>query len=515
MPFVAETKHKHPIVLNTSLSSRATAQQQELQLYRLLNKARNTAFGRYHHFPELLASPKATELYRAIVPITDYDTFFQKWLRFAKMDEPDIIWPGVIPYYALSSGTSGAASKYIPVTHDMLHSMTKSVMKSFFDLFHFKVPPGQLLKSILMIGSGTSLEREGQHDVGDLSGIMGLNRPVWLEPYYRPGRQITDMKDWEARIDAIVQHAHRWDIGLVVGNPMWVQIVFEQIIARHGLQHIHELWPKFKFYAHSGVFFEPYRTSFERLLGQPVMDADTYLASEGYFGYQPKPGGQLKLLTQNGIYYEFVPFTSDNFDDDGNLKEHAQALDIKSVKNGISYALVISTNAGLWRYLLGDTIQFTHVDNNEFRITGRTKLFLSVCGEHLSVDNINEAVRRTEAELHAGVREFAVAGFREGTGWAHHWWVSLDNKSITQQQFIQTLDAHLKILNDDYCTERKFALRQLRISFIENNTFYQWLANQGKMNGQTKIPRVLKGNALNHWVSYLDSMAQNQAYVYS
>lgn len=496
-------KHKHSPKFPFLFSSRAMVQQQEMQLYKLLHKARKTAFGRYYHFSEMTAAAAPSALFRAIVPITDYDTFYQKWLRFSLMDEPDITWPGVVPYYALSSGTSGAASKYIPVTQDMLNSMTKSVMRSFFDLIHFKIPPGQVLKSILMIGSGTSLQRDGQHYTGDLSGIMGLNRPVWLEPYYRPGRQITDLKDWNSRIDAIVQNAERWDIGLVVGNPMWVQIVFEKIIAHYGLNHIHELWPNFRFYAHSGVFFEPYRTSFEKLLGKTVLDGDTYLASEGYFGYQPKPGSPLKLLINNGIYYEFVPFNDRNFDEDGNLREHPEVVGLDQVQNNVSYALVISTNAGLWRYLLGDTIMFNDVEQLTFRITGRTKLFLSVCGEHLSVDNINEAVRRADLALHAGVREFAVAGFREGTGWAHHWWVSLENQAVSPEVFIQLVDQHLKILNDDYATEREFALHHVRATLLPCDTFYNWLSNQGKMNGQTKIPRVMKGKTLDHWLAHV------------
>ncbi len=498
--------HKRQPKLSMPLRSEQPIQQQELQLYRLLSKAKNTAFGKHYNFAEMVFAYSATEVFAKGLPVTDYDEFYKKWLVRSKNDEPDVIWPGIVPYYAMSSGTSGAPSKYVPITHDMLNSMSKSVMKSFFDLIHFNIPPGQLLRTILMVGSGTALQQVGQHYEGDLSGIMGLNRPIWLEPFYRPGRQITNLPQWDERIEAIVANAPRWDIGLIVGNPMWVQIILEQVIDRYGLAHIHELWPNFRFYAHSGVFFEPYRTSFERLLGQPVKDADTYLASEGYFGYQARPNMPLKLLTNNNIYYEFIPVTSDNFDDNGNLLPNPTVYNIGDVQVGVNYAVVISTNAGLWRYLIGDTIMFSDVQQGYFRITGRTKLFLSVCGEHVSMDNLNEAVRSADASLQAGVREFTVAGARSGTGWSHQWWVSLENASVTAEQFSRAVDEALKALNDDYATERIFALHQVQVTLLPTGVFYDWLAHQGKCNGQTKIPRVMKGNTLAHWEAFLETI---------
>lgn len=486
--------------------------EQEQQLRRLLEKARRTAFGQAHDFSDILQSPDVARAFRRHVPLTEYDAFYQKWWQHSRHDQPDVTWPGIVPFYALSSGTSGAASKYIPVTTDMIQAMKKGSRRMFFDLSKYNLPPKQLTRQMLMVGSCTAPKPEGRHFTGDLSGIIGQNRPVWLERYYRPGRHITDLPHWHSRIEGIAHEAPRWDIGFAVGNPMWVQLIFERILEKHRLRHIHQIWPHFKVYVHGGIFFEPYRPAFERLLGEEVAYIDSYMASEGFFAYQNRPDSRdLHLLTDCGIFYEFVPFTPDNFDDEGNLKNTARALTIKDIRAGETYAIMLSTCAGAWRYLLGDTLAFTDVSRMEFRLNGRTKQFLSVCGEHLSVDNLNEAVRRSDLKLRAGVREFAVAGLREGSGWAHQWWVSLDNQSLAPDVFIRMVDEELKKLNDDYACERRYALHDVRAELVPNTAFHEWLHRKGKFNGQAKIPRVLKGATLADWQAFVASRRGSRA----
>ncbi len=503
-------------ILNVGLSLAKTPdrpnpkaiEEQTEQLRKLLFTARKTAFGRHHLFSKILEEKNTCRAFQTAVPPTEYDDFYQNWWRFAREDEPDITWPGTVPYYALSSGTSGAASKYIPVTREMIRGMNRGTRRMFFDLSKYKLPGATLQKQMLMVGSCTAPNAEKRHFVGDLSGIIGMNRPAWMSKYYRPGRHITDLPDWTARIEAIAREAHRWDIGFVVGNPAWVQLVFEKIIERYGLQNIHDLWPNFKMYVHGGVFFEPYRQHFEQLLGEKVHDIDSYMASEGFFAYQNRPTSRaLRLLTDCGIFYEFVPLTSENFDENSNLKPTARALTLGEVRENEQYALLISTCAGAWRYLLGDTIQFTDLARTEFRLTGRTKQFLSVCGEHLSVDNLNEAVRRADQKLNAGIIEFAVAAVpTDDRNWAHQWFVSLDNQAVLPQVFAAAVDEELCFLNDDYAVERQYALREVRVEILPKEIFYDWLRQKGKMNGQAKIPRVLKGETLKNWLGFLESV---------
>ncbi len=475
------------------------AEQQQIQLFELLHKARNTAFGRYYGFQEALYAPNTMQAFRRQVPATDYQGMYDRWWSQAHLNDlPNICWPGQIPYFALSSGTSQSSTKYLPITEDLLHGMKRGSRRLFFDMSRFGIPNSQYTKQMLMVGSCTRPAREGQHWTGDLSGIIGLNRPLWMERYYRPGRDITNLPDWSDRIERIAAEAPGWNIGFAVSNPMWLQLILERIIEQHGLEHIHQIWPDFSIFVHGGVFFEPYRASFEQLLGRPMQYVNSYMASEGFFAYQNQPGERsMQLLTDCGVYYEFIPFNEQNFDENGDLRStQPVSLNLDEVRCGENYALLISTSAGTWRYLLGDTLQFTDAEQCLVQLTGRTKQYLSVCGEHLSIDNLNEAVRRTDLKLQAGMREFAVAGVKDGSKWAHQWYVSMENRQVTPEQFAQSVDEELCRLNDDYAIERKYALCDIRVRVVANEVFLKWLDQKGKLNGQAKIPRVLKSGQL-------------------
>lgn len=215
----------------------------------------------------------------------------------------------------------------------------------------------------------------------------------------------------------------------------------------------------------------------------------------------------MRLLTDCGIFYEFIPFNEENFDENGDLRStQPVSLTLDEVQPFEHYALLISTSAGAWRYLLGDTLRFVDVERFQVQLTGRTKQYLTVCGEHLSIDNLNEAVRRTDKRLQAGIREFMVAGVKSGSRWAHQWYVSLENEQVTPGQFAQIVDEELCRLNDDYTVERKYALQEIRVRIISNDIFLRWLEKRGKMNGQAKIPRVLKNTQLIDFESFLNEM---------
>ena len=482
------------------------ADRQRRQLQQLLNKAKTTAFGRYYNFREILQAEDVPATYRRQVPATDYHALYDRWWSQAhQCDTPDVCWPGPVSYFALSSGTSQSSTKYIPVTDEMIFMMKRGARRLFMDLNRETLPTAHFTRQMLMVGSCTQLRPEGQHWTGDLSGIIGLNRPRWMERYYLPERDITRLPEWSDRIERIAEAATGWKVGSAVSNPMWMQLILEKIIERHGLRHIHELWPHFSLLVHGGVFFEPYRSTFEQLLGQPVHYVDSYLASEGFFAYQNRfDTRSMRLLTNGGIFFEFVPFTDKNFDDNGDLRSsHPESLDLDNVQEGVHYALLISTCAGAWRYLLGDTVQFTDTEHAEFRLTGRTKQFLSVCGEHLSIDNLNEAVRQADMALRAGVREFTVAGVREGSHWAHHWYVACENPAVSETAFARAVDEALCRLNDDYAIERVYALKTVQARLLPNALFLKWLEKRGKLNGQAKVPRVLKGAALADFTAFV------------
>lgn len=482
---------------------------QHRQLLKLLRKAQDTAFGRYYGFRDILQSPDVIQAFRNEVPAVDYNKMYDRWWSRAHLcDDPDVCWPGVVPYYALSSGTSQAASKYIPVTDDMLRGMRRGTRRLLLDVARVpELPVRQFARKMLMVGSCTQIKSEGRHYFGDLSGIIGHNRPFWLERNYAPGRDITDMPEWSDRIDAIVKEAPNWDVGFAVGAVAWTQIILERVVEHYGLRNIHDMWKHLDVFVHGGVFFEPYRTSFENLLGRKIFTFDSYMASEGFISYQNRVDTHsMKLLLDCGIFFELVPFNDQNFDEDGELRsENPEIFTVADAKEGENYALLLSTAAGAWRYLLGDTIQFTDLERPEIRITGRTKQYLSICGEHISVDNLNEAVRRVDERVHAGVREFAVAGVKKGEDWTHQWWVSMENQSVLPEQFAGMVDKELCILNDDYATERRYALKHINVKIIPNHVFYDWLDSKGKSNGQSKIPRVMKGKQLGDFQAFIET----------
>jgi hypothetical protein len=290
-----------------------------------------------------------------------------------------------------------------------------------------------------------------------------------------------------------------------VGVPAWIQILLEKIIEYHHAKNIHEVWPNLTVYVHGGVSFDPYRKGFEKLLGRPIHYIETYLASEGFIAFQAYPNRKsMRLVTNNGIFYEFVPFEDRNFDNNGEIKPDAETFTIDEVEEGKEYALLLSTCAGAWRYLIGDVIKFTSLEEGEIVITGRTKHFLSLCGEHLSVDNMNKAIELVANDLNIAIPEFTVAGIPHESLFAHHWYIGTDDKADAKV-VKEKLDQHLKILNDDYAVERSAALKDVFVDVLPVDTFYNWMESKGKVGGQHKFPRVMKRAQHEEWRTFLQT----------
>lgn len=483
--------------------------QQEV-LKRLLRKAQFTHFGEAYGFSEIIRSGNVVKSFQERVPVHDYNAIFRKWWYRSLNGEPYITWPGRVKYFALSSGTSEASSKYIPITSDVLRSIKRTSVRQLLSLAQYNFPPEffEKGKGILMLGGSTHLQYNGSYYAGDLSGITTGNIPFWFQFFYKPGRRISKERDWSVKLDEIVRKAKDWDIGVIVGVPAWLQILLEKVIERYKLNHIHEIWPNLSIYVHGGVSFSPYVKGFEKLLGKPLIYMETYLASEGFIAYQKRPQvDSMQMSLDTGLFFEFVPFNDDNFDFDGNLKQNPVALTLNQVEEGKEYALLISSNAGAWRYLIGDTIKFTSKKLNEIRITGRTKHFLSLCGEHLSVENMNRAVELMCNEMNITVKEFTVAGIKHSSMFAHKWFLGTDD-DLNPEAAREIIDNNLKTLNDDYRVERIAAIKDVIVEVLPTKVFYQWMRDHGKEGAQNKFPRVLKTKQLADWEAYIADFKQ-------
>lgn len=491
--------------LESRLSLTMPIQHQRNVLLRLLRQASITSFGQYYDFKDILRAEDPIRVFQEKVPLFDYTSMHDRWWHMSLNDVENVSWPGRIKYFALSSGTSGAPSKHIPVSEDMQRAMRRAGLKMFFALTRFPVDPQMYTKGMMMLGGSTDLVDQGEHYVGDLSGINASKPPFWLRPYYKPGAKIAKLKSYEERISEIVKKAPDWDVGFIVGIPSWLQMMLERIIETYGLETIHDMWPSLRVFVHGGVHFEPYKKGFEKLTAQPLIYMDSYLASEGFIGFQARPDTRsMKMLLQDGIFYEFIPFNSTHFDEEGNLLGTPKTLTIDEVEEGIDYALVLSTCAGAWRYLIGDTVRFTDISRSEIIISGRTKHYLSICGEHLSVDNMNQGIQHVEEVLNVSIPEFTVSPVKIGSYFGHKWYIGA-NPLVDAKDVQPLLDARLKEVNDDYAIERGSVLKGMDVEIIPVSLFYKWHEVHGKMGGQNKFPRVMRHEAFREWEAFVQA----------
>jgi hypothetical protein len=380
------------------------------------------------------------------------------------------------------------------------------MIKQLISLFNYQdVPLTSIGKGWLTLGGSTDLQKGPGYYAGDLSGITAKKAPFWFQPFYKPGKKIAKERDWNKKLIEIVEKAPQWDIGFIVGVPAWIQMCIEMVVEKYKLNHIHEMWPNLAFFVHGGVSFEPYKHGFEKLLGKPLTYVETYLASEGFIAWQDKQNAKgMRLSYNQHIFFEFVPFDDNNFDAEGEMIESPQALMIHEVEEGKDYALLISTSAGAWRYLIGDTVRFVDKENAEIIITGRTKHFLSIVGEHLSVDNMNKAIQLVSEEMNLSIPEFGVTGENVDSLFGHHWYVACD-QIVDELILAKAIDEKLISLNDDYAVERKSALKRVRVSVLKESKFMEFMQTKGKVGGQHKFPRVLKGDTLKDWNIFIQN----------
>jgi hypothetical protein len=479
---------------------------QQRVLKKLLRRARYTAFGQKNKFEQILLSRHPGKAFQQNVPTYNYNKIYNEWWYQTLDGKEDICWPGKIKYFALSSGTSESASKYIPITNDLLKGNKVIMIKQLLSLLTYQgISLSSIGSGMLTLGGSTDLQKGPGYYAGDLSGITAKKSPFWFQPFYKPGKKIAKEKDWNKKLVDIVEKAPQWDIGFLAGVPAWIQMCLEMVIEKYKVKNIHEIWPNLTFFVHGGVSFEPYKVGFEKLLGKPITYVETYLASEGFLAWQYKQNAKgMRLSYNQHIFFEFVPFDENNFDAEGEMVENPEALMIHEVEEDKDYALLISTNAGAWRYLIGDTVRFVDKENAEIIITGRTKHFLSIVGEHLSVDNMNKAIHLVSEEFNLSIPEYGVRGENVDSLFGHHWYVACD-QSVDGVALAKAIDDKLIVLNDDYAIERKSALKRIRVTVLKENVFMDFMQAKGKIGGQHKFPRVLKGDLLKDWEIFIQN----------
>jgi len=457
----------------------------------LIAAGRETSFGKEHNF-EAIKSPQD---FQRAVPLRDYDGF-EPYIDRLRRGEDYVLWNQKVKWFAKSSGTSSSKSKFIPITDESLNNSHYSGMQTLLASYTDSNPDSGLFdgKSLTLGGSAVIDEMgQGSSIYGDLSAILLKNSPAWAELKRVPDRSIALMSDFEKKIEAMSLAVMKEDVTNFSGVPSWNLILMNKILEVSGKENLLEVWPNLELFMHGGINFEPYRDVYKKLIPSNSMNyMENYNASEGYFGFQDDPAdASMLLLVNNGVFYEFIPMEKLDKALKGTFNDFET---IGSVEKGINYAVVLTTNGGLWRYLLGDAIEFTSLSPHKFVITGRTQLFINAFGEELMINNAEKALAKTCSETGVEVADYTVAPlFMEDGGKGSHQWVVEFVKAPDEiDKFADALDKNICLVNSDYEAKRtnNATMKRLTITPVATETFYKWMGSRGKLGGQNKVPRL-------------------------
>ncbi len=501
-PIIKTALQLHESITNTE--DHVQAQRKVLKY--LLDTASKTSFGLYHDFRVILENDDIEHAFAKAVPFYDYHTMNEHWWKQMKQGKPDITWPGLPKFLARSSGTTGKKSKTIPVSDEMITAIKAAGTSQVSTLTNFNLKADVFEKEVLALGSSTDLITENGFMIGEISGISASQIPEFLDSYYRPGKEISSIDNWDERVQRIAEEAKNWDIGMLSGIPSWLELMLKKVMNYHKVESIHDIWPNLSVYTSGGVAFAPYRSSFEMLFTKPVQIVDTYLASEGFIACQQRPDtNAMQLITDGGIYFEFVPFKPEYVEQDGRISKDAPVLSIADVAVNVDYALIISTVSGAWRYLIGDTIQFTDVDRAEIKITGRTKFFLNVVGSQLSVLKMETAITELQEQFNTTIKEFTVSAVKIDGDFHHVWYLGTETET-TEQELAKALDKSLQQANKNYKVARSKALKGVKVYKVQPETFAAWSDYNKKKGGQVKMEKVMKEEKFKDWVAFVNSL---------
>ncbi|MCA0958083.1 GH3 auxin-responsive promoter family protein [Allomuricauda sp. XS_ASV26] len=457
---------------------------QDEVLRKLLDFSKDTMIGRQYGFPDL---PKYDE-FRNRVPIVTYEDI-APMIERTRRGEQNLFWPTSIKWFAKSSGTTNAKSKFIPVSGEALEDCHYKSSKDLLCLYLNNNENSQLFtgKSLRLGGSKELYEDNGTF-FGDLSAILIDNMPLWAEYSSTPSNKVSLMTEWESKLEAIIEESIRENVTSLAGVPSWMLVLLNQVLEKTGKNHLFELWENLEVYFHGGVSFTPYKNQYKKLLPRKKFNYyETYNASEGFFGIQDQNSSdELLLMLDYGIFYEFIPMHA--------YGEGDKAIPLWEVETGVNYAMVITTNAGLWRYKIGDTVRFTSKNPYRIKITGRTKHHINVFGEELIIENAEEALKQVCLKTEAEIMDYTaapifMAGKEKG---AHEWMIEFRKPPKDVGYFTEMLDNALKSLNSDYEAKRynNITLNMPKVHLAKENLFHQWLKSKNKLGGQHKIPRL-------------------------
>jgi hypothetical protein len=476
---------------------------QQEWMAKLIQSAKNTEWGKRFDYGEL----RNYEQFRTRVPLQEYadiDPFVHRLMR----GEQNLLWPTETKWFAKSSGTSEQRSKLIPVTKESLEECHYKGGKDLLSLYYHNLPNRKLYngKHLIVGGSAQINQLSSDSYFGDLSAIILKNLPWWAEFRRTPSKEIALLSEWEEKIDRMARETLGEDVYILAGVPSWTSVLAKRILEISGKSHLKEVWPNLELFMHGGVSFEPYRDHFKKLIPDDEMHyVETYNASEGFFGIQDQiDSNELLLMLDYGIFYEFIPM--DSYDGISSKK----VIDLSETEVGVNYALVISTNGGLWRYLIGDTIMFSSTSPYRFRITGRTKSYINVFGEELIVDNAEKAIGYACSKTGAVLKDYTVAPkFMSSleTG-SHEWFIEFSKNPDNLNRFGILLDEKLRELNSDYDAKRyqNFVLEAPILHSLSAGSFDSWLKSKGKLGGQNKILRLSNDRKyVEQFLSYLKS----------
>lgn len=477
--FLKKRKHQMELFLKYPVDV-----QREL-LQKLLNTAKNTTFGKQYNFADI----KNYDDFANTVPIQKYESI-EPLIERCRQGEQNLFWSSKIKWFAKSSGTTNAKSKFIPVSDEAIENCHMKAGKDMLCLYINNNEDAKLFtgKGLRLGGSATIYENNNTY-FGDLSAIIIENMPFWADYSSAPKQETALMGEWETKMEAIIDETINENITSLVGVPSWMLVLLNRVLEKTGKKNILEVWPNLEVYFHGGVNFTPYIEQYKKLIPKDNFRYyETYNASEGFFAIQDKNNSdELLLMLDYGIFYEFIPMKT--YQD-----ENSTAIPLSEVKKNVNYAIVITTNGGLWRYLIGDTVKFTNTNPYRIKITGRTKHHINVFGEELIIENAEEGLKHACEKTDAIIKEYTVAPIfmNDDESGGHEWVIEFEKEPDSLPFFAEMLDNCLKSINSDYEAKRynNMTLAMPKIHQARQGLFYDWLRMKGKLGGQNKVPRL-------------------------
>jgi len=471
----------------------------------LVTSAQYTEFGRKYNFSKLFS----IKAFKSAVPIHEYDDI-KPYINRIMQGEENLLWNTPINWFAKSSGTTSEKSKFIPISEESLEDNHFLGAKDVLTMYYHFHPESDLLtgKGLVIGGSHTINQFNADVQYGDLSAVLLQNSPMWSTWIRTPELHIALLDEWENKIEQLAENTVKENVTSISGVPTWTLVLLKKILENTGKNNILEVWPSLELYIHGGVSFTPYRAQFEKIIGGKINYLDMYNASEGFFAAQDHPDEDgMLLFTNHGIFMEFMPVEEYG-------KPDPQTIGLKEVELGINYALVISTNGGLWRYLLGDTIQFTRLGPYRIRVSGRLKHYINAFGEEVIVDNADKAIVKAANISDAVVNDYTAAPvyFGDHSNGAHEWLIEFEKEPVSMVLFAAELDKSLKELNSDYEAKRHkdIALRPPIVKSVPKGLFNSWLRKKGKLGGQHKVPRLSNDRKnIDELIQMLDEWTEN------